>query len=64
MPGGIEAQKFLLEENDLTADNLGDIIGVNPLHRLPHLKGTRNLIADHVKKLAARFAVSADLFLA
>jgi len=27
------------------------------------LKGARNLTADHIKKLAARFAVSADLFL-
>lgn len=29
MTRGIEALKFLLEENDLTADDLGDIIGVN-----------------------------------
>lgn len=61
---GIESLKFLLEENDLTADDLGEIIGVNRSIAYRILKGTRNLTADHVKKLAARFAVSADLFLA
>ena len=61
---GIEALKFLLDENDLTADDLGDIIGVNRSIAYRILKGVRNLTVDHVKKLAARFAVSADLFLA
>ncbi|MFZ5494912.1 MAG: helix-turn-helix domain-containing protein [Verrucomicrobiota bacterium] len=61
---GIEALKFLLEENSLTAADLGEIIGVNRSIAYRILKGARNLTADHVKKLAARFAVSADLFLA
>jgi len=61
---GIEALKFLLEENSLTADDLGDIIGVNRSIAYRILKRGRNLTADHIKKLAARFAVSADLFLA
>ena len=61
---GIEALKFLLEENSLTAADLGDLIGVNRSMAYRILKGTRNLTADHIKKLAARFAVSADLFLA
>ena len=61
---GIEALKFLLEENGLTAADLGDLIGVNRSVAYRILKGTRNLTADHIKKLAARFAVSADLFLA
>lgn len=61
---GIDALKFLLEENSLTADNLGDIIGVNRSIAYRILKGGRNLTADHIRKLAARFAVSADLFLA
>jgi antitoxin component HigA of HigAB toxin-antitoxin module len=43
---------------------LGTIIGVNRSIAYRILKGGRNLTADHVKKLAARFAVSADLFLA
>lgn len=61
---GIEALKFLIEENGLTADNLGTIIGVNCSIAYRILKDAHNLTADHVKKLAARFAVSADLFLA
>jgi HTH-type transcriptional regulator/antitoxin HigA len=61
---GIEALKFLLGENDLTADDLGEIIGVNRSIAYRILKGARNLTADHIKKLAARFAVGADLFLA
>lgn len=61
---GVEALKFLLEENDLTAVDLSAIIGVNRSIAYRILKGGRNLTADHVKKLTARFAVSADLFLA
>ena len=61
---GIEALKFLLEENGLTAADLGDLIGVNRSVAYRILKGARNLTAEHIKKLAARFAVSADLFLA
>lgn len=61
---GTEALKFLLEENNLTGDDLGEIIGVNRSIAYRILKGARNLTADHVKKLASRFAVSADLFLA
>lgn len=61
---GIEAVKFLLEENGLTAADLGDLIGVSRSVAYRILKGGRNLTADHIKKLAARFAVSSDLFLA
>lgn len=61
---GIEALKFLLKENNLTADDLGEIIGVNRSIAYRILKGARNLTANHVKKFAVRFAVSADLFLA
>lgn len=46
------------------AVDLGDIIGVNRSIAYRILKGGRNLTANHVRKLAARFAVSADLFLA
>ena len=60
---GLEALKFLLEENSLTADDFGEIIGVNRSIAYRILKGARNLTADHVNKLAARFAVSADLLL-
>jgi HTH-type transcriptional regulator/antitoxin HigA len=59
---GIEALKFLLDENGLTAADLGDLIGVNRSVAYRILKGGRNLTAEHIKKLAARFAVSTDLF--
>jgi HTH-type transcriptional regulator/antitoxin HigA len=59
---GIEALKFLLEENDLTAADLGDLIGVNRSVAYRILKGGRNLTAEHIRKLATRFAVSTDLF--
>jgi HTH-type transcriptional regulator/antitoxin HigA len=61
---GIEALKFILDENDLSADGLGRIIGVDRSIAYRILKGARNLTADHIKKLSARFCVSADLFLA
>lgn len=59
----IEALKFLLAENNLTATDLGEIIGVNRSVAYRILKGARNLTADHIRKLSARFAVSADIFL-
>ena len=59
---GIEALKFLLEENGLTAADLGDLIGVNRSVAYRVLKGARNLTADHIRKLATRFSVSTDLF--
>lgn len=61
---GIETVKFLLAENNLTGNDLGHIIGVDRSIAYRILKGTRNLTADHIKKLSARFAVSADLLLA
>ena len=61
---GIETVKFLLAENDLTGHDLGHIIGVDRSIAYRILKGTRNLTVDHIKKLSARFAVSADLLLA
>jgi HTH-type transcriptional regulator / antitoxin HigA len=61
---GIESLRFLLKENELTADDLGSIIGVDRSIAYRILKGARNLTAEHIKKLSSRFAVSADLFLA
>jgi len=61
---GNEIVKFLLSEHGLAADDLGQLLGVNRSVAYRILKGTRNLTAEHIKKLSARFAVSADLFLA
>ena len=60
---GIVSLKFLLKETGLSADDLGTIIGVDRSIAYRILKGSRNLTAEHIKKLSSRFAVSADLFL-
>lgn len=61
---GISALRFLLTENGLSGDDLAKIIGVDRSIAYRILKGTRNLTVDHVRKLALRFRVSTDLFLA
>jgi len=61
---GIEALRYILEENQLTGDDLGKILKVERSVAYRILKGTRNLTADHIRILAKRFHVSGDLFLA
>ncbi len=61
---GIETLRYLLQDNGLTGADLGRIVGVNRSIACRILKGTRNLTAEHIKKLSARFSVSADLLLA
>jgi len=61
---GIESLRFLLAENHLSGEDLGEILGVDRSIAYRVLKGTRKLTADHIRKLSARFCVSADLFLA
>jgi HTH-type transcriptional regulator/antitoxin HigA len=60
---GIETLRFLLENNGLSGDDLGRILGVDRSIAYRILKGTRKLTAEHLKKLSARFRVSADIFL-
>ena len=61
---GVNARRFLLNENGLTGDDLARIVGIDRSAAYLILRGTRNLSVDHVKKLTTRFEVSADLFLA
>jgi HTH-type transcriptional regulator/antitoxin HigA len=61
---GIEALRYILEENSLAGDDLGKILKVERSVAYRILKGTRNLTADHIRILAKRFHVSGDLFLA
>jgi HTH-type transcriptional regulator/antitoxin HigA len=61
--GGVEALKFLLKENQLTGDDLAALLGVDRSNAYKLLKGTRQLTLGHVRLLAARFKVSAELFL-
>jgi len=60
---GIAALKFLLGENDMTGDDLGRLLGIDRSVAFKILKGRRRLTAEHVKKLSARFRVTADIFL-
>jgi len=59
---GLQALKFLLQENAMTASDLGRLLG----HRTcgsALLNGKRKLTIAHIKKLAERFKVDPGLFL-
>ena len=60
---GIELLQFLLEENDLTGDDLARVLDVDRSTAYRILKGKRKLTTDHIRSLCARFSVQADLFL-
>ena len=57
---GIKLVRFLLAENDMTGDDLAELLGVDRSVAYKILKGTRNLTAEHIRKLADRFLISAD----
>jgi len=57
---GIKLVRFLLEENDMTGDDLAGLLGVDRSVAYKILKGTRNLTAEHIRKSADRFLISAD----
>jgi len=58
---GLATLQFLLEQNGLTGDHLGRIIGLDRSSAYRILKGTRNLTAEHIKKLWPVSLFSADL---
>ncbi len=58
-----ETLRFLLRESNLTGDNLAELLDVDRSQAFKILKGTRALTAQHIKKVAERFHVSADLFM-
>jgi HTH-type transcriptional regulator/antitoxin HigA len=60
---GLESLRFLLKENDLSGDDLAEILGVDRSTAYKILKGNRGLTPNHIRRLANRFKVSADLFL-
>jgi HTH-type transcriptional regulator/antitoxin HigA len=57
---GIELLQLLLTENEMTGDDLAELLKVDRSVAYKILKGSRNLTTEHVRKLAARFAISAD----
>lgn len=61
---GIEAIKFLLSENQLTGDDLAQLLSVDRSTAYKILKGTRNLTTEHIRILCDRFSVGAELLIA
>jgi HTH-type transcriptional regulator / antitoxin HigA len=59
---GLSMLKFVLEENELSGDDLAKILGVDRSVAYRILKGERGLTAAHIKALRDKFGVSADLF--
>ena len=60
---GLESLKYLLEENGMSAADLSRILGASRNLGAMILRGERQLTLAHVRTLAKRFSVSADLFL-
>lgn len=60
----LDALQHLLDANDMSAADLARLLGVHRTLGAMILRGERQLTLAHVRKLAKRFCVSADLFLA
>lgn len=61
---GIDALRHLLAENDMNASDLARLLGVHASMGSKILKGERSLTLKHLRKLAERFKVHAELFMA
>jgi HTH-type transcriptional regulator/antitoxin HigA len=59
---GLDSLKHLLEQNDMTASDLGNLLGNRSLGS-KILRGERELSKAHLRILAERFKVDAGLFL-
>ena len=59
---GLDMLKFLLEQHELNASDLGRLLGNRQLGSAI-LRGERALSKTHIRKICAHFKVSADLFL-
>jgi HTH-type transcriptional regulator/antitoxin HigA len=58
---GLDALKYLLEQNHMTASDLGNLLGNRSLGS-KILRGERELSKTHLRILADRFKVDAGLF--
>jgi HTH-type transcriptional regulator / antitoxin HigA len=59
---GLDSLKYLLEQNEMTASDLGMLLGNRSLGS-KILRGERELSKNHLRILADRFKVDAGLFL-
>lgn len=62
--GGIDALRHLLADNDMNASDLARLLGIHPSMGSKILKGERSLTVEHLRKLANRFKVRPELFMA
>ncbi|MSU61564.1 MAG: hypothetical protein EXS31_04065 [Pedosphaera sp.] len=62
-PGGLAVLKHLLAEHGLKAADLSRMLGGSRNLGAMILRGERNLTLAHVRKLAAHFQVSAEVFI-
>jgi HTH-type transcriptional regulator / antitoxin HigA len=60
--GGVEVLKHLLAENDMNASDLARLLGMHASMGSKILQGDRSLTVEHIRKLAARFKVSPEVF--
>ena len=60
---GLNSLKHLLRENGMKGPDLARLLGVHASVGAKILRGERALTVDHIRKLAARFKVSPQLFL-
>lgn len=61
---GIDALRQLLSDNNMNASGLARLLGMHASMGSKILKGDRSLTVEHVRKLAVRFKVSTELFIA
>lgn len=61
---GIDALRQLLSDNSMSASDLGRLLGMHASMGSKILKGERSLTVGHLRKLADRFKVRAELFMA
>jgi antitoxin component HigA of HigAB toxin-antitoxin module len=60
---GLEMLKFVLEQAELSASDLGRLLNMHPTMGSKILKSERRLTWDHAKILAARFKVAPAIFM-
>ncbi len=60
---GVETLRYLLVEHGMSASDLARLLNVHVSMGSKILHGERSLTIEHVRKLADRFGVSAELFI-
>lgn len=61
---GVDALRWLLTENNMSASDLARLLGVHVSMGSKILKGERSLTIEHLRLLAGRFKVRPGLFMA